>query len=165
MDEFLSVLSSVNANVINQRSLMPTPRRYESLDVYFGEDRNSYGFTFDDDKISTRNVGDAVIGDVSSQCDEMLYGTSSSINSFFDLSGCLIIGDIHGNLMSLLHISELIDRMMEPYLKFGYFIYFFFFLFIFFVPFFDFFFFCHPFHMTFLSHLFFFHSFNYIVII
>lgn len=64
-----------------------------------------------------------IIGDVSPQyrsfVNELMNGSSSCyLSQFFDLSGCLVIGDIHGNMAALLHVSDLIDKMMFPSQKY-----------------------------------------------
>jgi hypothetical protein len=73
------------------------PKVLEVVDVYFREEDSS----------NENNI--KVIGDINTQC-KKYYDESS----FFDLSGCLVVGDIHGNITALLHVSDLIDKMMLP---------------------------------------------------
>jgi hypothetical protein len=143
MNEFLLNKNNTVSNMINN-SFSLIPRMIEMVDVYFDEEEdnrkkekkknNSMNKNHDDInnndvdfKFASREINFKTIGDLPSKCNDFINesikqtpscSNCSSFNNFFDLSGCLVVGDIHGNLTALLHVSDLIDRMMLPEIKY-----------------------------------------------
>jgi hypothetical protein len=117
MLQFLNNGNKTYTNIVNS-SFSLIPKMLEVIDVYFRED---------DEK---KEGGEVIYIDKQENEKEKVACKESFNNSsslFFDLSGCLVIGDMHGYIAALLHVSDLIDKMMLPddqYLNI--FIYFFF---------------------------------------